>query len=70
MGDGGSIFCGAHAGATARYSGRDLSGQPVMEITPAMLPAWRREIAAIGGDPAEHAPACEGCGRTVAGWEA
>lgn len=37
LGDNGRAFCGEHAGASATYTGRDLSGQPVMEITPDML---------------------------------
>lgn len=34
LGDNGRCLCGEHLGATARHTGRDLSGQPVMEVTP------------------------------------
>jgi hypothetical protein len=35
LGDGGRAFCGRlhHAGMTARYTGRDISGQPVHRVT-------------------------------------
>jgi hypothetical protein len=32
--DNGAIYCGAHLGTTARYTGRDLSGQPIERVTP------------------------------------
>jgi hypothetical protein len=32
-GDNGRLFCGAHAGQTAKYTGRDLSGQRVEEVS-------------------------------------
>lgn len=32
IGDNGRIFCAAHMGATARATGRDLSGQPVHPV--------------------------------------
>ena len=53
--DNGAIYCGEHLGASAKYTGRDISGQPIDEITPASL------------DPGDHF-ACErpGCGRAVA----
>jgi hypothetical protein len=53
LGDNGRAFCGVHAGNSAAYTGRDLSGQAVMEITPYVLRAapWARRIA------------CEECGR-------
>lgn len=35
LGDNGRCFCGAHAGTTAKYTGRDLSGQRVMKLTAA-----------------------------------
>lgn len=34
IGDNGRCFCGEHAGCSARYSGRDISGQLVMGLTP------------------------------------
>ncbi len=32
--DGGTVLCGAHLGASARYTGRDISGQPIEQVTP------------------------------------
>jgi hypothetical protein len=29
LGDGGRCFCERHAGASALYTGRDISGQPI-----------------------------------------
>lgn len=34
LGDNGRCFCGEHAGMTARYTGRDLSGQRVLRLEP------------------------------------
>ena len=52
LGDNGRCLCGACSGVSARYTGRDLSGQPVEAITPQTL--------------AEYPPAddfrCEDCG--------
>jgi hypothetical protein len=36
-GDAGHVFCGRHAGHSARYTGHDLSGQRVIRLTPAEL---------------------------------
>ena len=33
LGDNGRAFCGAHAGATAATTGRDLSGQQIHRVT-------------------------------------
>lgn len=38
--DNGAAYCGAHLGATARATGRDISGQPIMEVTQEMLDRW------------------------------
>lgn len=54
--DNGACYCGAHCGNAARYTGRDISGQPVVEVTPAVL----RECLAEGWEPA-----CEACGATA-----
>ncbi len=32
--DNGACYCGFHAGYSAQFSGRDISGQEVLEITP------------------------------------
>ena len=47
IGDAGHVSCGRHAGHSARYTGHDISGQPVMRVTAA-------EIAEFG-------LACEVC---------
>ena len=39
LGDNGRCFCGAHAGVTARFTGRDLSGQRVMHLTRTLVDA-------------------------------
>lgn len=48
--DNGECLCGDHLGASARFTGRDISGQPILEITPDLL----REVPTV---------ACETCGR-------
>lgn len=53
LGDNGECFCGRHAGASARFTGRDLSGQAVHKITTA---DQRYAAAECGG-----ALACESC---------
>jgi len=55
IGDNGRVFCGlvAHAGMTAAYSGRDLSGQRVHRMTVTETGEW---MAVTG-----RRPQCEGC---------
>jgi hypothetical protein len=57
QGDNGRVFCGSPgcAGASALYTGRDLSGQKVHRLGRADVRAW---IAEVG-----RAPCCETCGR-------
>ena len=31
--DGGRCYCGDHLGMTAKYTGRDISGQPIHRVT-------------------------------------
>jgi len=50
--DNGAAYCGEHLGASARYTGRDISGQPIYAMTPADV----REIGPV---------ACECCGKTA-----
>jgi hypothetical protein len=50
--DNGRALCGDHLGASARYTGRDISGQEIMEISPDML-----------GEPGVDMIRCESCGR-------
>lgn len=47
IGDNGRVFCGAHAGMSARWSGYDLSGHKVARITPAYCKRNGEEIAAL-----------------------
>ena len=53
LGDNGRCFCPDHAGASARYTGRDISGQRVHRITEADRAAWRIEVGSE--------PQCEDC---------
>jgi hypothetical protein len=53
MGDNGRVTCGRHAGCSARYSGRDISGQRVDKIGPAEIAYAQREM--------DYTPACEVC---------
>jgi 4-hydroxy-3-methylbut-2-en-1-yl diphosphate synthase IspG/GcpE len=55
--DNGAVLCGEHLGATAKSSGRDLSGQPIEEVTPDLLAEARATP-----DGAEWIR-CERCGR-------
>lgn len=34
LGDNGRCYCGEHLGMTAKHTGRDISGQEIMPITP------------------------------------
>ena len=54
LGDNGRCYCGEHSGTTALYTGRDISGQPVEAITPAVLAEFRAM---------DFEPECEDCGR-------
>lgn len=33
LGDNGRCFCGEHAGSSAKFSGRDVSGQEIYKLT-------------------------------------
>ena len=37
LGDNGMCLCGAHLGYTAATTGRDLSGQRILKVTPDMI---------------------------------
>lgn len=52
--DNGRIVCGKHAGMTAQYTGRDISGQRVKRVTKKDADAWLEDI----GKPIR----CEDCG--------
>lgn len=52
--DNGAALCGAHLGASARMTGRDISGHEILPITP--------EVAALS--MIQYGPyECEVCGR-------
>ena len=50
--DNGAAYCGSHLGASAKMTGRDISGQPIHEVTPP-------DVRAFGS----FVIACEECGR-------
>ena len=52
--DNGAVYCGADLGMTARFTGRDTSGQKIEKITPKVL----AECATLN-----FIPKCENCGR-------
>jgi hypothetical protein len=52
--DNGAVYCGADLGASARFTGRDISGQPIFEITP--------RVVKQAGEDAKYL-VCEACGR-------
>jgi hypothetical protein len=54
--DNGACLCGAHLGASAKFTGRDISGQPIELVTPAHV----REALSIGCPLS-----CESCGRVA-----
>jgi hypothetical protein len=56
LGDNGRCYCGEHSGTTALYTGRDISGQRVLEVTPEVA----AESVAMG-----CAIECERCGRVA-----
>lgn len=53
--DNGRAYCGSHLGATARSTGRDISGQPIIPVTPDVM----AENLAMGNPPIQ----CETCGQ-------
>ena len=55
MTDNGRTVCGKHLGASARHTGRDLSGQSIMAVTP--------EVAQVARDEYGYIPECEDCGK-------
>ena len=52
--DNGAALCGAHLGASARTTGRDISGQPIEPVTPEVA----REAQGMG-----YEVQCERCGK-------
>lgn len=57
--DNGAAYCGAHLGATARATGRDISGQRIYRLTADDAAFWQAHHMA------GHLPACETCKK---GW--
>lgn len=55
--DNGRVVCGLHCGTSARYTGRDLSGQRIERVTEATARRWLAQV----GEPI----ACEDCGKTI-----
>ena len=55
--DNGACYCGAHLGASARYTGRDISGQRIQRAT---------RVAAALFAAAGLRLACEACGKGLA----
>lgn len=53
--DNGAILCGSHLGASARTTGRDISGQRIELVTDAHAAEWRRM--------ANSEIQCEQCGK-------
>lgn len=53
--DNGAVYCGKHLGMSARFTGRDISGQKIERITPKVA----AECASI-----KFFPKCENCGLT------
>jgi hypothetical protein len=53
--DNGRALCGDHLGSSARHTGRDISGQPILPLSPENV---RYSIDAEGWHPA-----CEHCGK-------
>ena len=58
IGDNGRMLCGRHSGMSARYTGRDISGQKVARVKAEEVAAY---CAETGEDPSIFA--CEDCGR-------
>jgi hypothetical protein len=54
--DNGRIVCGRHLGASARATGRDISGQAIKEATPDEATRWLHEVG--------ESMQCEECGAT------
>ena len=53
--DNGAAYCGAHLGATAKATGRDISGQRIARVSAADAEWWQAHNMA--GNP----PFCETC---------
>lgn len=54
MGDGGRLFCGAHAGMTARFTGVDLRGARCRQVTPALAAAFQADGLSATCERCDH----------------
>ena len=52
--DNGRVACGRHLGSSARYTGRDISGQRIERVTDATARSWHQAVR----EPIK----CEDCG--------
>ena len=55
--DNGACYCGSHLGASARFTGCDISGQAILQVTP--------EIAKQSVDGFGMVLKCEQCGKVA-----
>ncbi len=58
--DNGRLLCGADLGASARFTGRDISGQRIERVSPEYAAAYNRDLADIG-----VVCCCEACGKVA-----
>ena len=42
--DNGAIYCGTHLGASASYTGRDISGQPIERVSDEIARQWKLDV--------------------------
>ena len=61
--DNGAVYCGAHLGATAQATGRDISGQKIKRVSLYDVREWRTMT------PALPDPCCEQCKKPFVGAE-
>jgi hypothetical protein len=61
LGDNGRCYCGEHLGASAKHTGRDLSGQPIYRVTPEDA----QEAARMGANLTCEQPRCGRTARTI-----
>lgn len=55
--DNGRVVCGKHCGSSARYTGRDISGQRIARVTEDEARMWLAEMGeAIGCEECGHRP--------------
>lgn len=62
--DNGRCLCGAHLGASAQATGRDISGQKIEELGPDDVTAWLAEMVAMRAENPRE-PECEVCAKKI-----